>query len=248
MIFEDGTRIPIEYDGVLPFIPIRCPTNDEIHSSRRLALSPRYDWDPKLLHGTFSRVNVLPSAPMELGDLIDGISADDPISAELMSNHISEFITSQSLLQLSGDDTYQSSLALVGTTKSNAITPEFLSRQLHIGLPIASRTLNATTHQFIHSTGSLTRRFHTDKAQLRYKQLAKVHGSFYCDYLKISVPSLRGFIGGVLYTNKLSFLKFVPCVSETSETGQTFQNFLEIVGLPYVMPSDNHKNFSEGLF
>ena len=54
MIFEDGTQIPIEYDGVLPFIPTRRPTNDEIHSSRQLALSHRYDWDPKLLHGTFS--------------------------------------------------------------------------------------------------------------------------------------------------------------------------------------------------
>ena len=138
---------------------------------------------------------------------------------------------------------------MVGTSKSDAITPEFLSCQLHIGLPTASCTLNATAHQFICSTGSLTRRFRTDKAQLCYKQLAKVYGSFYCDYLKMPVPSLCGFIGGVLYTNKLSFLKFVPCASETSETtGQTFRNFIEIVGLPYAMHLDNHKNFSEGLF
>ena len=82
MIFEDGTQIPIEYDGVLPFIPTRRPTNDEIHSSRQLALSHRYDWDPKLLHGTFSRVNVLPFDPMELGDLIDNFSTNDPVSAE----------------------------------------------------------------------------------------------------------------------------------------------------------------------
>ena len=116
MIFEDGTQIPIEYYGVLPFIPIWRPTNDEIHSSRELSLSPWYDWDPKLLHGISSQVTVLPSAPMELSNLIDNLSADGPVSAELMSNHISAFITSQSLLQLSGDEIYQSNLALVGTS------------------------------------------------------------------------------------------------------------------------------------
>ena len=175
MILTDGTHLPIEYDDILPFIPLWHPTNEEIHSSRRVSLSPWYDWDPKLLHGSFSRITVSPSATIELGDLVDNLSADDPVSLELMSNHISAFITSQSLLQLLGDETYQSNLAWVGTSKSDAITPEFLSRQLHIGLPTASCTLNATTHQFIRSSGSLTRRFCTDKAQLRYKQLAKVY-------------------------------------------------------------------------
>ena len=58
------------------------------------------------------------------------------------------------------------------------ITPEELSNKLHIRFKTAARTLKATTSQFIQLTGLLTRHFTTDKAQLRYKHLAKVFGYF----------------------------------------------------------------------
>ena len=63
------------------------------------------------------------------------------------------------------------------------ITPEELSNNLHIGLKTAARSLKDTTSQLIHSTAYLTLWFRTDKTHLRYKQLAKVFGSFYTDYL-----------------------------------------------------------------
>ena len=107
-------------------------------------------------------------------------------------------------------------IASLTSVRSDLITPEELSKKWHISLNIAARTLKATTHQFICTTGALTKRFQTDKAQLRYKRLMKLFGSFYCDYLKSEAKSLRGYIGGVVYTNHLAFYKFVPCSTETS--------------------------------
>ena len=130
-----------------------------------------------------------------------------------------------------------------------SITPEEMCKMLHIGLQTAKRTLNATTASFICTTGSMTRRFRTDKAHLRYKQLSKVFGSFYCDYLKSKVKSVRGYIGGVLYTNRIGFHKFIPCDSEKGEqTSRTLKHFIHVIGLPYSLHCDNHANFKQGLF
>ena len=52
--------------------------------------------------------------------------------------------------------------------------------------------------------------------------------------------SIRQFIGGTLYTSKLGFKKFFPCINETSqETGHTLKRFIELVGLPPSLHSDN---------
>ena len=34
MVFPDGTRLNIVYDGVLPYLPVRRPTKEEVHSCR----------------------------------------------------------------------------------------------------------------------------------------------------------------------------------------------------------------------
>ena len=79
--------------------------------------------------------------------------------------------------------------------------------------------------------------------------MTRGYGAFYTDYLKSGVKSIRGFIGGVIYTNKLGFKKFFPCATERGdETGRTLCSFIEIVGLPAGMHYDNHRNFKEGLF
>ena len=44
--FPDRTIIPIQYNGSLPFIPVRRFTPNEIENCRRLQLTSRDDWDP----------------------------------------------------------------------------------------------------------------------------------------------------------------------------------------------------------
>ena len=104
---------------------------------------------------------------MELADLVDNLSIEDPVSIELMSNHIPALIALHFLWQPTNDDTFQSVLlTLVGTSKSNAVTLEFLSHWLYIGQPNTLNILNATTDQLIHSTGSLVLYFYTNKGQV----------------------------------------------------------------------------------
>lgn len=50
----------------------------------------------------------------------------------------------------------------INSRKRDSVTPEELSKLLHIGLATAKRTIEATTHHCIRTTGLLTRRFKTD--------------------------------------------------------------------------------------
>ena len=53
------------------------------------------------------------------------------------------------------------------------------------------RTINAPTHKCIRSTGMSSRRYKIDKSQLRYKQLTRRYGTFYIDFLKTGIKSIR---------------------------------------------------------
>ena len=50
---QDGTTMPVLYDGVLPYLPIVRPTNYEVHSFRKLDISSRDPWYPFLFNGVF---------------------------------------------------------------------------------------------------------------------------------------------------------------------------------------------------
>ena len=118
-----------------------------------------------------------------------------------------------------------------------------------IGLKTVINTLDTTTHQLTRSTGLLSERFKTDKDQLRHKHISSRYVTFYVDYLKVVFNSVRQFIGGNLYTEKLGFNIFLPCSNDAlADTGNTLRGFIEIFGLPPTLYSYNHENFKEVLF
>ena len=53
---QDGTSIPIEYYGVLPWIAARKPTKYQVESCEKIALTSKFDWDPYEKGGIFSKV------------------------------------------------------------------------------------------------------------------------------------------------------------------------------------------------
>ena len=110
-------------------------------------------------------------------------------------------------------------------------------------MKIAKNTILVTMHKCIHSTGKLTRRFKTDKSQLRYRQLSHHHGTFYVDFVEVTIKSIRSYIRGMLYCNKLGFKKFFPCMNETQEeTSHSLRSFIELIGLLAALHSDNYNN------
>ena len=80
--FPDGTVIPLLYDGVLPYIPIRRPLPEEIDKCKRLVITSKYDWDPYGVGTSFSKVHTntnINSVP----SIISSMESTDPISNEL---------------------------------------------------------------------------------------------------------------------------------------------------------------------
>ena len=178
--------------------------------------------------------------------MVDSIESYDPIASELMSTQLSSILSMSSIVT---DEPINNEIKAIKSKNNPSIGPEDISRLWGIGLRTAKCTLAATTHECIRTTGLLSKRFKTNKAHLRYNQLSRQYGVFYCNYLKAGILSLRGFIGGVVYTNKLGFKKFFPCKSEAGEqTGRTAKSFIELVGLPYSIHSNNHRNFKDGFF
>ena len=206
IVFPDGTKIPLEFDGVLPYIQIRRPTSEEIQYCRRVSLTTQNEWNPHRYNGLISMVD----AQCELEHEHMSCSLD-PISTFLNYNHIASAFDDISTfpgIGFMGEDFYN--ISALQTKTSNSLQPGDLAKLWNIGLGTAKRTLQVTTHKIYRTTGLLSRCFKTDVAQLRYKQMNKQFGTFYSDYLKSTVKSVRGFIGGTVYTNKTGFKKFFP--------------------------------------
>ena len=237
--FSDGTSIPLELDGVLPCLYVRRPTQEEIDSCPRVQLTSEDEWDPREFNGIMS---------MSAQSIKPVRTNDDPLTCELLEYSIASVLAAQPLLAYNDDSGYYS-ISPLATKSKASLTPEQLSRLWHIGISTASRTLKATTHKCLRSTGMLARRYKTDKSQLRYKQMTRQFGTFYCDYLKVSTKSIRGNIGGTVYTNKLGFKRFYPHSDETGQsTAHGLRTFIDLVGLPASLHSDGHSNFTEGAF
>ena len=163
IVFPDGTIIPILYDGVLPYIPIRRPRPKEIDNCRRIQFTLKDDWDPYHLSNRLSTLKGEPNSS-------EPVTYTDPISLELMSCRLRERPSSHQLLHSAEQkDCVIDSLTLwaLGALKSqqgNSLTTETLSLMWQIGLKTAKNTINATTHKCIRSTVLLSKRFKTDKS------------------------------------------------------------------------------------
>ena len=91
MTFPDGTVVPINYDGVFPYISVRQPRPLEIDNCRRIQLTLKDDWDPCHYQ---NRLSVLTGKPVSK----ISITYTDPISSKLMSCKLKERSRSHQLL------------------------------------------------------------------------------------------------------------------------------------------------------
>ena len=112
-------------------------------------------------------------------------------------------------------------ISAINSKFQDIITPEELSSCICIGLDTAAYTLEANTLQYICTTGLLTKHFCTDKADIQCKQVSQQYDTFYTDFLKVKVTSIRGYCRGVLYNNKIEYQTLFPCESDkVEETGE----------------------------
>ena len=240
--------IPVDYHGPLPYLPIRRPTADEMERCRHFAITSREHWDPYAL-GQLSMHAVDTSFEKEADDLKYLLGCYCPTSEFFMHFHMSSMICAQHTLIPDANHNYRTSYAIRTKHRANSTTPEELAKLWGVGLKTCARTLEATTHDIVRTTGALTRRFRTDRAQMRYKQLGTHFGHFSVDTLKSNVKSIRGYVCGNVYTNRCGFKKFYPMSNFGGlESRSTLMHFIQGVGIPSSLHSDNHGNFSGGPF
>ena len=231
--------IPIEYHGVLPSIHVRRPTPDELHQCSRVELTSLDDWNPNNIN--ISTHHSIKEVITNNNDTCIGLynEVDCILFGTRMISKLSSTIEI--------DD---AKVTPIATNTRDQVTPEDLSRILHIGLPTAKRTLKATTQKFIRTAGhTLKKRFKTERSYLRYNQLSTVNGEFYVDSIVSQVKSLRGYVGGNLFCNRLGFFKFYPMENLSSlESSHTLRSLIHYIGIPRSLHSDNHGNFKDSWF
>ena len=82
---------------MLPYLPVRRPTKEEVHTCDRIELTSRYDWNPFLLEDCFSLVANKQSHNYALYlDLI--LDDTDPIASTLMSLQLPDIISQETLM------------------------------------------------------------------------------------------------------------------------------------------------------
>ena len=238
---SDDLMIPILHDGPLPYFNIRHPTEDELKNCPRIELTAFHDWEPYDLNFNFSStVTSEPTKPSDWNECM--------ISKVLMSDYQYERMIGSCNVSYDFNTNSVRNINAFATRRKDTITPEQLVKLWNIGLSTAKRTLSSTTHQCIRSLEDIRRRFRTDKAHLRYKRLSESReGRFYVDTLFSKVKSIRGYTCGNLFVNTLGFKKFFPLSSE-SEGKRNMMDFIQIVGIPPAIHSDDAKVFLHGEF
>ena len=99
----------------------------------------------------------------------------------------------------------------VGSVKVNSLSSlssDKLIKMWIIGLKSMIETFDTRTNECIRSTGLLENQFKTYKYQLRYKSLSCRYSTFYVDYLKVVVKSVRQFIGVTFILTNLDSINY----------------------------------------
>ena len=129
---DDGTTLPLEFYGVLPFIPIRRPTTEEVGSCERIPITSRDMWDPFLINANFCNTT---SQNIDLDEFFMALQSSDPISAEL-SLPLAPLL--ENIVQVSvpddEDNTTDAHVASISSKHQSSRTPADLNKSWNIGL------------------------------------------------------------------------------------------------------------------
>ena len=171
IIFDD-VKLPLEFNGPLPFLHVRRPTENEFNTCPHYALTSHDDWDPYQPTSAINKMKTKLFPAITHEEELTLMNDICSISSELLpTSYFSALDDYRELYSDPSNNTYRS-ISRVKSTSAQSLRPEELSRLWGVGLKTATRTLKATEHSCIKTIGQLTRRFRTDKAHMRYKRLS----------------------------------------------------------------------------
>jgi hypothetical protein len=145
------------------------------------------------------------------------------------------------------DELTQLSIATINIKgRQPRVNAKKLAKRWSIGEILAAKTLQVTTQKGVRNAlYPVERRFRTKQAQLRYAQLSGRHGRFYTDTFFSSTPAIDNSTCCQLFANDIGFSTVYP-MHLKSEAPNALKCFLQDVGTPQVLHSDNAKELMQG--
>jgi hypothetical protein len=136
--------------------------------------------------------------------------------------------------------------AIRSTARSNAVTPEQLSRRWNIGIEKAKKTLQVTTQRGTRTVPfpSLEARFRTNDRQLRYRRLKT---ALYTDTMFASTVSTRGNTCAQVFVNDLEWVRSFP-LGRKGDAHTCLDLLFPEDGVPNIMIMDDAKELTGGAF
>ena len=119
--FPDGTVLPIQYDGVLPYLPVRRPTKGEVHHCRRLTMTERIPWDPFMFNGSFSAASTDINT-IDMTQIMDQLDQYDPVASELMSSQLHSILALSSMIEIEENDDHVISVKYLRSKQSSSLS------------------------------------------------------------------------------------------------------------------------------
>jgi len=241
IIFPDEeVSIPLKLNGCFSYTPTRTPTNQEIETCKWLTLTSDTLWEPDSM--PFNEYEEAAINSINNGTVVDRsiFSMRRNMRDELAFNVNLDVLNSTSFFQTRG-------LSSVNTNgKYPRTTVQDLAKRWAIGEASAARTLKVKTQKGVRNTlYPVEKRYRTKQAQLCYPQLSGKHGKFYTDTFFASVPALDMSKCCQLFTNDIGFTMIYP-MRLKSEAPNALKCFLQEVGTPHVLHSDNAKELMQG--
>ena len=175
--FLNGTSIPVEYNGVLPFLGIRKPTRYKIENCNQIPLPSKFYWD------SFGKGRILSKVEAHLNDIesvLEYFEDTDPISSKISCLSLGVMISDTPVFhQLNNTENkkrYDEDMECkVGAVKDKylpLLNLEKLNSMWGIRLKNTIKNLDTTTNQCHMYTCLIENQLKTKKAQLQYKQLS----------------------------------------------------------------------------
>ncbi len=244
---DEDFRLPLSLKGVTSYFTSRTPTAREIETCKWITLSDDQEWDPHsqgfqeqeenfTCHSQF-----LPYGQEQDRTLFE-LSSKVRYKFQKVNYSMEHSNISQAF-----DDKYIIAATATSNRECNQAA-EDLASSWGIGIETARKTLKSTTQKGMrHTLYPIERRFRTRQAQLRYSQMSGRHGRFYTDTFFANTPTLNGSTMAQLYINDLSFNKVYPMKAK-SETVDTLRKFIQDVGIPHAIHSDDALELMQGKF
>ena len=217
---DHNFSIPIEYNGPIPFVHVRYPTDEDLENYKWVELTSHSEWNPY----PDSFVSAIAESPS---------STFDSDCQSLFYDNLVQSINISSIASKS---------------KKSSLSPEELSSLWKIPLQHAKRTLNATTNSYIRTNeGRLSRRFQTDLFQKRYRRMGGWFSRFYTDTLFFKTTTLDQSTCAQIYGNRAKFCKLYP-MAVKSQAHESLSTFIHEIGVPSEIHSDGAKEIAQGQF